>query len=1123
MAAGIADAAEREAALDPTRSFIVQAPAGSGKTGLLIQRYLRLLAAVSKPEEILAITFTRKAAAEMRRRVLQALEGARDPSAPEGPNDRLTWLLAREALDRDAAEGWGLLRNAARLRIQTIDSLSAALGRQMPVVSGLGTTPAIVEDARALYREASQRTLEHLSSGGGHGDAVAGLLAHLDGDWSVLRGLLETMLARRDQWLPRVSGFAADGEARAALEEGFRWERAKILRRALASLPPAEAEELATLARYAAANLPPDKASSAIANLADLRAIPPADEEGAQAWCGLAALLLTNEGELRKGKGVNKNIGFVAGKGAADLFKRRMTELLERLCEEEGLCQSLHAVRCMPPAAFTDAQWQVVGAVVAILPLAGAELRRVFSERGEIDFTGIARAAVQALGSDEEPTDLLLALDVRLRHILVDEFQDTSHGQWDLFTRLTAGWEPSDGRTVFLVGDPMQSIYRFREADVALFMRAWREGLPQVALTALRLRTNFRSQAGLVDWVNRNFGAILSAGDVDSGAVPYSESSAHHPGAAGPAVLWEPFLGTDAALAREQEAARVVEIVRESLAADPTHGIAILVRNRSNLDRIVPALRKAGIAFRAVDIEQLGGKQVVQDLLAITRALSHPADRIAWLGLLRAPWCALTLAELHALTGGELARDGARSTVWQLMQEDARLASLSPEGQARLARVRMVLEPFIANRLRGSLRERVEAAWLALGGPACAAAEADLDDAETYFDQIDKLEEAGELPDLAVLEEQLERLYAAPDTGEEARVQLMTIHKAKGLEFGTVIVPGMDRVPRVSDNPLCVWKVRADGRMLLAPIRPADRADEPAYDYLKELDREAEHHERERLLYVAVTRAATRLHLMGYARLTAPEGPIRRPPSTTLLGKAWSAAEDAFVEAIPRFAARIGDKAPEVAIQTKLRMLDTERLAVAVAQPAYRRRDQPVEEQRAIEFSWVGETARHVGTIAHGWLQRIATEGLERWDAKRVEGLRIRVVSELTRRGVPPGELERAAGRVLDALSKALADTRGRWVLASHADARCEYRIRVATPEGIRLLVIDRMFTDGGRRWIVDYKTSAHQGGDLEGFLDTEQERYSAQMARYVPAFGGQPGSMALYYPAIGGWRQWDP
>jgi ATP-dependent helicase/nuclease subunit A len=1120
----IVDAAQREEALDATRSFIVQAPAGSGKTGLLIQRYLRLLATVSKPEEVLAITFSRKAAAEMRRRVLLALQRARDAAPPERPNDRLTWELARDALARDASMGWRLLENAARLRIQTIDSLSASLGRQMPVVSGLGTTPAIVEDARELYREAAERALSHLSAGDERAAAVATLLEHLDGDWTALRGLLEVMLARRDQWLPRVLGFEADGRARAALEEAFRGERAMTLRRLLAAMPRGEEAELAALVRYAARNLATANSPSPLARLVDLAGYPAADEQGAETWRVLADLLLT-AGDAKFRKTVDKNSGFPPVKGADATFKQRMVALLERLCEDEDLCRSLHALRGMPPPAFTDAQWQVVGAVVSILPRAAAELQMVFAERGQIDFTGIARAAVQALGTEEEPTNLLLALDVRLRHVLVDEFQDTSHSQWELLTRLTAGWQPGDGRTVFLVGDPMQSIYRFREADVGLFLRARREGLPQVALEAMRLATNFRSQAGLVAWVNRHFARILAGiEDADAGAVPYADSAAHHPEAQGPAVQWHPFLGTDAAIAREREAARVVEIVRHALAQDPAHSIAILVRNRSNLDRIVPALARAGIRFRAVDIEPLGGRQVIQDLMAITRALSHPADRIAWLGVLRAPWCGLTLADLHALTGPLLAREGARATVWELVNDSARVRALTAEGRERLERVRAILAPFVAHRLRGSLRERVEAAWLALGGPACAKAESDLDDAETFFDQLDEVEHAGELTAPTVLEEHLERLYAAPDTGEEARLQLMTIHKAKGLEFDTVIVPGMDRVPRVSDRPLCLWKVRSDGTMLLAPIRPASLAEEPAYEYLRSLDRAASQHELERLLYVAVTRAASRLHLLGYARLEAkPSGAtVRKAPGTTLLGKAWEAARGDFEAAIPLFIDRVGEQAPQMAIHTELRRLDASRVAVEVPEIAYRLPEPALEEQRGIEFSWVGETARHVGTITHGWLQRIATEGVEEWNAARVEAVAPRVSRELARRGVPPGEILAAAARVLEALGKSLGDERGRWALASHPDARCEYRIRVATPEGVRLLVIDRMFSDGGRRWIVDYKTSAHEGGDLDEFLDREKARYFERMARYAPAFDGAPGSMGLYFPLVGGWRAWE-
>src|SRR5688500_1097195 len=140
--APVADAAERARALDPTRSFIVQAPAGSGKTELLVQRYIGLLETVERPEEIVAITFTRKAAAEMRKRVLEKLPGGREL--------------------------------AARLRIQPIDALCASLTRQMPALSHFGAQPELDEDARAHSREAALRTLKDLTP------PLERLLAQLD-------------------------------------------------------------------------------------------------------------------------------------------------------------------------------------------------------------------------------------------------------------------------------------------------------------------------------------------------------------------------------------------------------------------------------------------------------------------------------------------------------------------------------------------------------------------------------------------------------------------------------------------------------------------------------------------------------------------------------------------------------------------------------------------------------------------------------------------------------------------------------------------------------------------------------------------------------------------------------
>ncbi|MGE5626270.1 MAG: UvrD-helicase domain-containing protein, partial [Bacillota bacterium] len=144
------DAAARQAALDVLASCIVRAPAGSGKTELLTQRYLALLATVDEPEEIVAITFTRKAAGEMRARIVEAMESV-ERAAPDKSHKRITWELARRARARDAERGWELRDHPARMRLQTIDSLNAELTRQMPLLSGFGAQPRVNERPEELY------------------------------------------------------------------------------------------------------------------------------------------------------------------------------------------------------------------------------------------------------------------------------------------------------------------------------------------------------------------------------------------------------------------------------------------------------------------------------------------------------------------------------------------------------------------------------------------------------------------------------------------------------------------------------------------------------------------------------------------------------------------------------------------------------------------------------------------------------------------------------------------------------------------------------------------------------------------------------------------------------------
>jgi ATP-dependent exoDNAse (exonuclease V) beta subunit len=1127
----IADAAQRSRALDTRRSFIVQAPAGSGKTELLIQRALALLAQVQAPEEIVAITFTRKAAGEMRARILQALESAASKSPPAAPHQHTTWRLARAALQRDAQAGWGIGASPDRLRIHTIDALCASLTRQMPLLSDFGALPRMVEDADALYREAARRTLALLNEPDDAAPAVAQVLAHLDNDLHNGELLLADMLRSRDQWIRPVADRKSPRLQRDTLETGL----AGVIRDALQGLrslvPATLQDDLLALARFAAANLLREGYASPIVECAGLVALPGAEPEDLAAWRGLAELLLTKHGEPRKQADAKlgfppptserKNRALAAGLQA---YKARHEALVGALAGQPELVDALQRTRALPRSTYTDAQWATLDAVTALLPVAMAQLTLVFRERGRVDFTAVAQAAVRALGGEGEPTDLALALDYRISHLLVDEFQDTSQSQYELLARLTAGWQSDDGRTLFVVGDPMQSIYRFRQAEVALYLRARRQGIGGVPLEPLTLGVNFRSQAGLVSWVNGAFRSLLPRSeDVESGAVPFAASQPLHPALEGPAAQVHPLLVND----RDVEARAVLEIVQAARREDAQGSIAILVRSRTHLATIVPALRQAGLPFQAIEIEALAHRPVVQDLRVLTRALLHPADRIAWLAVLRAPWCGLRAADLDAL-----ARPDRRACLWELMDRPALLAQLSEDGRTRLVRLRETLRHALARRRRTGLRRWIESAWLALGGPAAARDEADLEDAQVFLGLLDELERGGDLLDFAELDEHIAKLYALPDPAAPATLQVMTIHKAKGLEFDVVVLPGLGYAPQAPVPRLLRWleRPRAHGRadLLLAPIRESSQDSDPIYRYLDSLDTAQGEHEDGRLLYVAATRAKRHLHLVGHAVLDK-EG-VPTPAGRSLLQRLWPVLRSVF-EAAAQQKQRTDAAQPAVSVVPATVF---QRLAQdwclpapepAVAQPPGRLPFGELGQPEVVEFSWASETARHVGTVVHRALLRIAQDGFANWNAARLEAMRNLFARDLIALGVPAAQLDAALDRVVSALTFTLDDQRARWFLSPHAEAASELRLTGVIDDAVVNLAVDRTFVDErGTRWIVDYKTGRHEGGSPETFLDREQERYRAQLERYATVLhnlDGRPVRMALYFPLLQAWREW--
>jgi ATP-dependent helicase/nuclease subunit A len=1111
-----ADWQERQRAVDITRSCIVQAPAGSGKTELLVQRILALLAVAETPEEILAITFTRKAAAEMKLRLLQALQQADNEQPPAQAHAAETWQRARVVRSRDRELGWRLQENPSRLQLLTIDSFCALLTRRMPWLSRFGEQPRVTEDPGELYLLAAQELLSRLERGGPGQLAIERLLTHLDNRLALLRDLIVAMLGRRDQWLRHLMA-RRHANPRQILETGLQLYVSSLLQQTYETLGEQHYRELRELGVFAAGNLAVEQPEHASTVLLHEQESPGSLAQ----WLALSDLVLTSAGEIRKS--LNKANGFPADKTPRfQAMKARAVDLLDHLRDNPAATARLQALRRLPETSYTGEQWQVLEALIELLPLAVVELLNVFRRRGLVDFIEIAGAAHAALGSVDEPEELLLQLDGRIRHILVDEFQDTSYAQYDLLRCLTAGWQPGDGRTLFVVGDPMQSIYRFREAEVGLYLRVCQRGLDNLPLERVVLKTNFRSKTGLVEWVNSRFAPLFPKyEDPTLGAVPFNASVAFDWHREPSIVTVHGFVGRQ----DRTEANTVIELIRKTQHELPEGTIAVLVRSRNHLVSLVNALKEAGMTFQAQDVDPLIERPVVQDLLSLARALQHPADRVAWLSILRAPWCGLTLADLETLC----ARD-AKATIWDLLTNPDEQAEMfdqiRDDGRRRLDRIVPVLERALQNRGRLSMRRLVESTWLAINGPACVD-EAGLQDANQYFSLLEDIE--FDTP-LEKLEQQLVRLFAAPDPRAGPGLQLMTIHKAKGLEFDTVIIPGLGRSVRSRERALLRWLEHPDYELLLAPLPPLKSSQpEPTYQAIGHILQDKDDLETLRLLYVAVTRAKSRLHLLGHAKLDRDDRPV--PLAGSLLSVAWPscAAEFSKNMMIPE-----QDEVPDKSLQQLLRLplhWHAPQLAgpKAVSENAVRLASGSSHFQEVNVRSRRTEEGRAIGTLVHFWLERIARDGLQRWTETTLENLSGTFRAQLNSYGVPHDQIETCLRKTISCLRNAISCERGQWLLSCHRNAASELAISGLIDGQLVHATIDRTFIcQDGFRWIIDYKTSGPSPGEDPGFfMDQEVKRYADQLQMYADLVRqlepeGPSMRTALYFPAFDGWMEAD-
>lgn len=1118
------DSMERDQALDISRSFCVQAPAGSGKTELLIQRFLKLLIQSEQPEDILAFTFTRKAAFEMRQRLLASLRQENTEKVTE-----LTRELVEQVLDKNLKHEWHLLENPQRLQIKTIDAFNASICAQLPIVSGLGGQVDIVEDMETIYQKAIESSLGKLNTDSKHSRNIAKFLVYLDNNLGQAKNLLTSLLYKRDQWLSHILRLQNE-DLRLELSLNLQQVIIESLESALLVLKPYDTE-VSSLFKFAASKLA-IRGDNSLDNLAINNKLPDAKLKDTENWKAIAKFFLTQDLQFRKT--VNIKNGFPKpDEGVSPeekiFYKNKKAEflaLLEKLKEQPNCLSSLQNILILPALQYSDAEWDFLEALTQVLLDLVSELTLLLNQTNQADYIHVSASALQALSYEDSLSDLSLRLDYRIKHILVDEFQDTSLQQIELLKRLTNGWQNNDGRTLFIVGDGMQSCYSFRNADVGLFLKARDEGIGSVKLNSLQLKMNFRSSSEIVDWVNNIFSLSFPQQDnISRGAVSYSNSYA---------IKTTKDSGVTTTLLADNNSDAVTELAQirnteanllleqlKPLLLKPEITIAILVRNRSHLKAIIPLLRQENIPWNASEIDPLSAFSVVTDLLSLLRALTNLADKTALFALLRTPFIGIALSDIHEIV---MFANENKLSLWQSLMSFSDQEKLSDDARERLDRIMPILEQARQQRQTLATRNWLEQCWILLGGPASLQSAHELQYIERFFLLLESETINGELDNIHLFERKCSNTYLGATHDATASLQIMTIHKAKGLEFDYVLIPGLDREPRSNDKELFLWhehnSATTVGKLLLAPLNASGESNNPTYQYLKNEAAIRADLENTRLLYIAITRAKQRAFLFGKVQVDKSNN-FKPPAKNSLLATVWPALKQnsALFKTInldPKTQNTVKEK-PKSIISRRLK--SNWRIPVnSVFTPHsgnFNLNDSP--HQNLIE--------KKVGELIHECLRLIVEKNLDIFNEKVK-----RKYEQFWRSSLKPAcfnsqSMEYAIQLIKNNLELCLKHEKAGWLFDhSHEASSCELAISDYRQQWRTEHILDRTFIDNGTRWIIDYKSSRLAENQSQAdFLKNQEEEYYPQLSRYAELFQAmddRPIKTALFFTSLPYWHE---
>ena len=1038
-------------------SFIVQAPAGSGKTSLLVKRFLNRLLDVKSPKEVLALTFTNKAAAEMAQRLKEALEG----KSEDNEIKKIVEKISKHALKNKWDEGY-----IDSLMVMTIDKLALRLIKQTPILSSSGVNFLTDEDPDDLYRETIRETIT--SNAENHL-----LFKYFDYDYHKLTEQLLALISKRDQWLPIVSGLLRSNDKN--IEEIYGtyytnelniWVEEKIK----PNFTNEDLKELEIIVSYLADNKNinrKDKLRSSI---------------NYEFWFYIRDLILTKSGKQIRKK-IDTSSGFPATNEGKEI-KERLLKLIELKINKFNILIDFFNVT--HHKNIVDIYPLITPFCLLLIDMV-TRLNEKFKERRIIDFTQIMGNAVEAL----RDTHLPLILDQNISHILVDEFQDTNESQLIFIELLTQNFAGNPEKSFFAVGDPMQSIYRFRKAEVEIFSRVQKNGISDLKLTSLFLKVNFRSNKNIIDWLNNSFSkAFPLIDDSDEGSVPYSSCESSNDNLEGGMELIALTCDTKSKAAQyEAEALYVLNLIKDTRKSNPDASIAVLTRSKAHLSELITLINKkdTSIPIDAIEMSKILSNQTFQDILCLTKALFDFSDRTNWIAALKSPWCGLSINDLVLLFEKD-----HKSLVWELINNIDNTSRLDKNSARRLRSFVEVIKENIQYRGRISHRYFVEGIWRQLNGEESMVDSNDIQNIDLF---LELLEEASEILsiDFIKLERLIENKFISKTSIQKNSIKFLTIQKSKGLEFDHVIIPNLNKRTRNEESDLVLYD-----KSTLSIKNPGNNKNLHSYHAYKE--RKRLDNEKIRLLYVAMTRAKNKCYLIGTVK---KEGDLVIPNSGTFMNILWPFFSDKFTEiATPE------DENSFEKFIPKLRRLNDNFYS---GDKRYKR-SIDTEELSFCYPNMSTDIQRFTGNIVHKYLEIIVKKQL---DIDKILCNKLDYTESLyLGKNFKKKDIKIGLNLVKKSLEMLKKTSDGRWILNRYLADNSEVSYLLESNNTTTQHIPDRSFIENDIQWIIDYKTPFSPIKNLA----VEAKKHLPQLRLYETIFKGNKRVIqkAIYFAPQG-------